>query len=74
MPDHLLVRSGVRRWEIPYREIKSVICTFSPMSAPALSLRRLEIRYGREAILVSPRSRSEFVSALEDRMKWRRRR
>lgn len=69
MPDHLLVCSGMRRWEIPYREIKSIMLSLNPASAPALSLRRVEIRYGRESLLVSPRSRTEFMSALYTRMK-----
>lgn len=69
MPDHLLVCCGRRRWEIPYGDIKSIMFSFSPVSAPALSLRRVEIRYGREAILVSPRSRTEFMSALQARMR-----
>lgn len=69
MPDHLLVCSGMRRWTIPYRDIKSIMLSLNPASAPALSLRRVEIRYGRESILVSPRSRSEFMSALYSRMK-----
>lgn len=69
MPDHLLVCSGVRRWEIPYEEIKSIMLSLNPASAPALSLRRVEIRYGRELMLVSPRSRTEFMAALYSRMK-----
>lgn len=72
MPDHLLVRCGVQRWEIPYREIKSMRQSYNPITAPALSLRRLEIRHGPELTLVSPRSRDEFVKALRARMKFQR--
>lgn len=69
MPDHLLVCSGLRRWTIPYGDIKSIMFSFNPVSAPALSLRRVEIRYGREALLVSPRSRTAFMEALYARMR-----
>jgi membrane protein YdbS with pleckstrin-like domain len=62
--DHLRVRCGLWCWNIPYDEIKSVRETHDPATGPALSLRRLEIRHGRESILVSPKHHAEFVDAL----------
>ncbi len=72
MPDHVLVRCGVQRWEIPYKEIKSMRSSYNPATAPALSLRRLEIRHGPQLTLISPPSPSEF--AIEVRARMRRQR
>ena len=64
----LLVRSGPFRWRIALRDITRVESTRSVLSAPALSLDRLRIDYGRgSAILVSPRDRAGFVAELEQR-------
>ena len=62
--DTLVVRSGVFRWRVPIRQIDSVTPTHSPSSAPALSLDRLEIRYGPKTILVSPADKTGFLHAL----------
>ena len=60
----LIIRSGVFRWRVPIRQIESVTPTNNPSSAPALSLDRLEIRYGPKTILVSPADQEGFVRAL----------
>lgn len=63
--DELLIRSGVFRWRIPIARIESVEPTNNPLSSPALSLDRLDIRYdGGKNILVSPEDREGFVGAL----------
>ena len=72
MPDHVLVRCGVQRWEIPYKEIKSMRSSYNPATAPALSLRRLEIRHGPQLTLISPPSPSEFASEVRARMRMQR--
>lgn len=41
--DHLLVRSCVIRYRIPYRDITCVAPSSAPWSAPALSLRRVKV-------------------------------
>ena len=71
--DHLLIRAGLRRWQVPYREIRSIELSRNPLAAPALSLRRVRIDYGRRFALVSPREREAFVQALRERVEAARR-
>ncbi len=63
----LLVRCGFFvNTTIPIREITSIRRTNNPISAPAFSLRRLEIRYGQSAsIIISPKDRAIFVAELQ---------
>ncbi len=64
-PDGLKVRSGVIRTSIPYQEIRRVRASRSWLSAPALSLDRLEIAYGSSrTTLISPRDRAAFLRDL----------
>lgn len=64
-PDALKVRSGVIRTSIPYHEIRQVRASRSWLSAPALSLDRLEIAYGTSrTTLISPRDRAAFLRNL----------
>ena len=67
----LAVRSGPFRWSIPISKIKSVRRTRSMLSGPALSLDRVQIRYGRFGIfgmvLISPENRDQFLADLENR-------
>jgi uncharacterized membrane protein YdbT with pleckstrin-like domain len=66
--DQLVVKAGPFRWRVPIREIKSVTPTRSALSSPALSLDRLRIEYGdSKSIMVSPRSREDFLRELEAR-------
>ena len=61
----LRVRSGPFRWKVPIDQIESVQPTRSPLSSPALSLDRLQIRYGAgRRIMVSPADRSGFLRAI----------
>ena len=63
-PEVLKVRSGVIRTSIPYQEIRQVRASRSWVSAPALSLDRLEITYGGSRTLVSPRDPAAFLRDL----------
>ena len=64
-PDALKVRSGVIRTSIPYQEIHQVRVSRSWLSAPALSLDRLQITYGSSrTTLVSPRDQAAFLQDL----------
>lgn len=66
--DTLLIVSGPFRWKIPIDEIKGVEPTRSLWSSPALSLRRLVIRYGvHRSIMISPADEEGFLRALEER-------
>lgn len=61
----LKVVSGPIRWHVPLGEITAVEETRSPLSAPALSLDRLRIRYGdNRSIVVSPRDKAKFIRRL----------
>lgn len=61
----LEIVSGPFRWRIPIAAITAVEPTRCPLSAPAMSLDRLRIRYGQNrAILVSPKDREAFLGNL----------
>ena len=70
-PSTLLVRSGWIRREIPLASIQRVFPTHNPLSAPALSLDRLQVEYtsGRlqQSMLISPRDTPNFLRDLADR-------
>lgn len=53
------------RQRIDIQKIKSIRKSGSPLSAPALSLDRLEIRYNeRDFVLISPSRQEEFIQQL----------
>ncbi|MGQ2982250.1 PH domain-containing protein [Flavobacterium sp.] len=60
----------IRTWilgatKIPISGIKSVEKTNNPLSAPAMSLKRLEVLYGKyDFALISPQDRDTFISDL----------
>lgn len=64
----LLVKSGPFRWHVPLAEIRAIRRTRNPLSAPAFSLDRLQIDYGRwGGVLISPKDRTGFLRALHAR-------
>jgi hypothetical protein len=72
----LVIRSGFLRTRIPIRTIRLVRSTRLILSAPAWSLDRLEIRYGRgmHQAIISPVDQSEFLRTLLSRapqLEWR---
>ena len=67
--DELLIRSGPLRRAVPLASVTYVKPTMSPVSAPALSFRRIEIGGASGPLtLVSPRDRKGFVAALAARV------
>lgn len=64
--DVLMIKAGLMgTTKIPISVIKSVEKTHNTLSAPALSLKRLEIRYGKyDFALVSPKDRDAFIKDL----------
>ena len=65
--DVLVIRCGFfAKQKIAISDITSIEKTNNPLSAPALSLKRLEIKYGKnyDYALISPVRREEFVAAL----------
>ncbi len=66
----VIARSGPFRWRVVIESIESIHPSRSPISSPALSLDRLEIRYdGGRALLVSPEDREGFLQAIVERSK-----
>ncbi|MBI5069393.1 MAG: PH domain-containing protein [Deltaproteobacteria bacterium] len=66
--DTLRIASGPFRWTVPIAEIQAIRPTRNPLSSPALSLQRLEIRYGPgRTVLISPADQDGFLRALETR-------
>ncbi len=63
----LLIRSGPFRWSIPLANIQRVHPTRNPLSSPALSLDRLEIRHAFGAIMISPEDKRRFLEDLVER-------
>ena len=62
----LRIVCGPFRWTIPIGDISDIKRTRNPLSAPALSMDRLKISYGkRKFVLVSPANPERFVVALE---------
>jgi hypothetical protein len=62
----LRIRSGPFTWRIPVSSITSIKPTSSPLSSPALSLKRLRVEYGTgKSILVSPADQQAFIRAIE---------
>lgn len=54
------------RQSVAINSIKSVQKTYNPLSAPALSINRLEIKYGDkfDYLLISPNNREQFIADL----------
>jgi hypothetical protein len=66
--DELKIRCGPFRQRIPLQEIKEIKKTRSPLSAPACSLDRLEIKYGAaKRVLISPADKEGFIQLLTER-------
>jgi len=73
--DELIIGFGVVRQRIRLDAIQQVKPTHNPLSSPALSLDRLEIRTGSglfSAIMISPANREEFLATLAMRSGLRR--
>jgi hypothetical protein len=65
---NLLIKYGPFRKTVPLHTITSVRKTNNPLSSPALSLKRLEILYGKyDTALISPKDRDEFIKILAEK-------
>ncbi len=63
--DELKIRCGPFRQRIPLQEIKEIKKTRSPFSAPACSLDRMEIKYGKsKRVMISPADKEGFIKLL----------
>jgi hypothetical protein len=62
----LVVRSGPLRYRVPLAKIRRVTRSRSLLSAPAMSMRRLEIAYNtHDTVLISPNDEAEFLATLK---------
>ena len=64
----LMVKCGIiYHSKIDISSIKSISKTWNPISSPAPSLDRLEIKYGKwDSVIVSPREKQAFIQALQE--------
>ncbi|TLV02483.1 PH domain-containing protein [Dyadobacter luticola] len=64
--DQIRIKSGfIVDKTIPIRSITRIVETRNPLSAPALSLNRLELKYNRyDSIMISPKDRINFIADL----------
>ena len=66
--DELRIRCGPFRQRIPLQEIKEIKKTRSPLSAPACSLDRMEIKYGKsKRVMISPADKENFIKAIVEK-------
>ncbi|RFU68679.1 PH domain-containing protein [Bacillus sp. V59.32b] len=65
--ESLIVRSGPIKKVIHIKTIHSIRRTMNPISSPALSLDRIEIRYNMDdTVIISPKDKEQFTSALKE--------
>ncbi|NDI99409.1 PH domain-containing protein [Flavobacterium sp. LaA7.5] len=65
--DSLHIKMGIIEYQqVKISDITSVKRTNNPVSAQALSLKRLEVRYGNrfDYLLISPKDRDAFIANL----------
>jgi hypothetical protein len=63
--DELKIHCGPFRQTVPLREIREIRKTRSPLSAPACSLDRMEITYGKSKhVMISPADKEDFIKLL----------
>ena len=63
--DTLLVKNGFSTQSISLEDITHITPTSSTLSAPALSLDRIEIRYEGGSIVISPKDKDRFYHAIQ---------
>ena len=66
--DELFVKNGFSTQRIPLKDIIYIIPTNSMLSAPALSLDRIEIKYEGGSIVISPKDKEGFYHAIQERV------
>src|SRR5687767_1447466 len=63
----LIVKCGPFRTTVPISTIRTIRPTRTVLSAPALSLDRLEVTHAGGALVISPADKAGFIQALRDR-------
>jgi hypothetical protein len=65
LENELKIRCGPFRQKILIQEIREIKRTRSPLSSPACSLDRMEIKYGKsKRVLISPSDKANFIRAI----------
>lgn len=64
---HLIVHSGPSRTTVPISSIRTIRPTRTVLSAPALSLDRLEVTHDGGRLVISPADKAGFIQALKER-------
>lgn len=71
--DAILIRCGFfYRQRIALKDVRNIELSNCPLSAPALSLRRIKIETTNSIQLISPKDREGFIAAVEARIPLRR--
>ena len=66
--NELKIRCGPFRQRISLQEIKEIKRTRSPLSSPACSLDRMEIKYGiSKRVMISPADKENFIKAIHQK-------
>lgn len=66
--DKLFVKNGFSTQSISLKDITHITPTNSTLSAPALSLDRIEIIYKGGSIVISPKDKDRFYHAIQERV------
>ena len=66
--DELFVKNGFSTQSISLKDITNITPTSSTLSAPALSLDRIEIGYEGGSIVISPKDKDRFYHAIQERV------
>jgi len=64
----ILIKCGLYEDRIPIGEIKKMFPTMNPLSAPALSLKRIQIETVHSSYLISPRDRETFIEEVNKKI------
>lgn len=65
--DAVHIRSGWLEWDVAYRSLREVAPSWSPLTGPAWSLRRVRLEFADGFILVSPDDREVFIQEIARR-------
>lgn len=64
----LKIKSGPLRYRIPIKSITKIRKTRNPLSSPALSLDRLEVKYGKYGrAIISPIDKKGFTNTIQEK-------
>jgi len=64
----LLIQAGLMKEKIKYKSIRSAELSSNPLSAPALSLKRVKIILDSGFRLISPIDREEFIQEIKKKI------